>query len=262
MTRRCASQTRSPLTDSLYKAKKSWRRSTWSATSRWCPLSSSSFFTSTPSSPLWSSRSQPGCGPCSKLVEGLWLSARRSHRSSEVHRLPTAGVQVRMFALGLRLLLLFCVFYYNITLQPRKHCVLDGLRALSEFGGKSGCWEAQLGQVALFVFFLFSKYHLQDCVDRHHVFDHHSGQYYDHLLSSSSPGNSIQLISLAPTWSASLIRQRALSEDSTNEHRSKLSTLYLQSVFFSTLLYWHLMSNYSPVKHQESSVQLCVSSSS
>ena len=183
MTRRCASQTPSPLTDSLYKAKKSWRRSTWSATSRWCPLSSlsSCFFTSAPSSPLWSSRSQPGCGPCSKLVEGLWLSARRSHRSSEVHRLPPAGVQVRIFALGLRLLLLFCVFYYNITLQPRKHCVLDGLRALSEFGGKSGCWEAQLGQVALFVFFLFSKYHLQDCVDRHHVFDHHSGQYYDHL---------------------------------------------------------------------------------
>ena len=30
-------------------------------------------------------------------------------------------------------------FYHNITLQPRKHCVLDGLRALSEFGGKSGC---------------------------------------------------------------------------------------------------------------------------
>ena len=109
MTRRCASQTRSPSTDSLYKAKKSWRRSTWSATSRWCPLSSSSFFTSTPSSHLWSSRSQPGCGPCSKLVEGLWLSARRSHRSSEVHRLPTAGVQVRIFALGLRLLLLFCL---------------------------------------------------------------------------------------------------------------------------------------------------------
>ena len=67
-------------------------------------------------------------------------------------------------------------FYHNITLQPRKHCVLDGLWALSEFGGKSGCWEAQLSQVALFVFFLFSKYHLQDCVDRHHVFDHHSGQ--------------------------------------------------------------------------------------
>ena len=39
-TLRCASQTRSPSTDSLYKAKKSWKRSTWSATSRWCLLSS------------------------------------------------------------------------------------------------------------------------------------------------------------------------------------------------------------------------------
>ena len=54
------------------------------------------------------------------------------------------------------------LFYPNITLQPRKHCVLDGLRALSEFGGKSGRGETELGQVALFFFFLFSKYHLQD----------------------------------------------------------------------------------------------------
>ena len=73
-------------------------------------IMSSSFFTTRPSSPLWSSPlSQPGCRPRSKLVEGLWLSARWSHRSSEVHRLPTAGVQVQIFALGLRLLLLFCV---------------------------------------------------------------------------------------------------------------------------------------------------------
>ena len=73
-------------------------------------IMSSSFFTTRPSSPLWSSPlSQPGCRPRSKLVEGLWLSARWSHRSSEVHRLPTAGVQVRIFALGLRILLLFCV---------------------------------------------------------------------------------------------------------------------------------------------------------
>ena len=50
-TRRCASQTRSPSTDSLYKVKKSWKRSTWSATSRWCPLSSCPPPSSTPGHP-------------------------------------------------------------------------------------------------------------------------------------------------------------------------------------------------------------------
>ena len=39
----------------------------------------------------------------------------------------------------LRSSIMYLFFYHNITLQPRKHCVLDGLRALSEFGGKSGC---------------------------------------------------------------------------------------------------------------------------
>ena len=39
----------------------------------------------------------------------------------------------------LRSSIMYIFFHHNITLQPRKHCVLDGLRALSEFGGKSGC---------------------------------------------------------------------------------------------------------------------------
>ena len=80
--------------------------------------------------------------------------------------------------------------------------------------------------------------------------------------SSSSPGNSIQLISLAPSWSASLIRQRALSEDSTNEHRSKLSTLHFSACFlFYTTLLTSQVKLLSTVKHQECcppSVQLYV----